>query len=259
MTVQPAILAAVPIGLGGPLLAEYRQIVQNYMEHRWSPAELSGGKFCEIVYTILDGHAKGSYPASASKPSNFVSACRALESNAHVQSNAHVPRSFQILIPRLLPALYEIRNNRGVGHVGGDVDPNHMDANAVLSLASWTLAELVRVFHGLSADDAQKTVDSIAERRIPLVWIDGDRRRVLDTNLTIKHQILLLTATCPSSIQLVDLLRWTECKDKAYFKKLMRQLHKQRLLELSVDGLTAQILPPGANEVEGILAKRRAV
>ena len=34
---------------------------------------------------------------------------------------------------------------------------------------------------------------------------------------------------------------------------------KQRLLELSVDGLTAQILPPGANEVEGILAKRRAV
>ena len=124
--IKPAqALAAVPSGLRHPLLKEYKSIVQNYMERRWSPSELSGGKFCEIVYTILDGHAKGAYAAKPSKPSNFVDACKKLE------NNAGVPRSFQILIPRTLPSLYEIRNNRGVGHVGGDVDPNHMDALAV--------------------------------------------------------------------------------------------------------------------------------
>ena len=127
--IQPAdALNAIPAGLRTPLLKEYESIVQNYMERRWSPSELSGGLFCEIVYTILDGHAKGSYASKPTKPSNFVGACKKLE------SNTGVPRSFQILIPRLLPALYEIRNNRGVGHVGGDVDPNHMDAQAVLFL-----------------------------------------------------------------------------------------------------------------------------
>ena len=128
MSAQNA-LSAIPDGLRLSLLSEYGSIVQNYSEHRWTPSELSGGKFCEIVFTILDGYAKGSYAVSPSKPSDFVAACRQLE------QNKHVPRSFQILVPRLLPALFEVRNNRGVGHVGGDVDPNHMDATFVLSRA----------------------------------------------------------------------------------------------------------------------------
>src|ERR1700683_4834624 len=117
-------------GLRTALLAEYNSILQNFTEQRWTPAELSGGQFCEIVYTILDGFAKKSYAAAPSKPKNFLEACKKLE------SNTGVPRSFQILIPRLLPPLYEIRNNRNVGHVGGDVDPNFMDSSTVLSMAS---------------------------------------------------------------------------------------------------------------------------
>lgn len=253
MTNSSGVLAAVPAGLAAPLFSEYRQIVQNYMEHRWSPAELSGGKFCEIVFTILDGHAKGTYASVPSKPSNFVTACRSLE------NNSHVPRSFQILIPRLLPALYEIRNNRGVGHVGGDVDPNHMDANAVLSVASWVMAELVRVFHGLSTAEAQQAVDAIAERRTPLIWVDGDVKRILDVELPLKHQILLLVATSPSRVNVADLQRWTEYDDRGYFMRLLRQLHKQRFLELSEAESVAIILPPGAKEVEGFLAKRQVV
>ena len=77
-----AALASLPPGLRDPLLEEYRSIVQNYFERRWNPAELSGGRFSEIVYTILDGHAKGTYAVAPSKPTNFVAACRALEGNA---------------------------------------------------------------------------------------------------------------------------------------------------------------------------------
>jgi hypothetical protein len=65
-----------------PLLAEFSQIVSNFMERRWTSTELSGGRFCEIVYTILDGHARGSYSASPIKPANFVDACRRLYSRA---------------------------------------------------------------------------------------------------------------------------------------------------------------------------------
>ncbi|MHB8391884.1 MAG: hypothetical protein ACYDBH_20285, partial [Acidobacteriaceae bacterium] len=101
-------LSAIPSGLRTPLIAEYQSIVQNFLEHRWLPSELSGGRFSEIVYTVLDGYAKGTYAYAPRKPSNFKDACAKLE------TNSRVPRSFQILIPRLLPALYEIRNNRSV-------------------------------------------------------------------------------------------------------------------------------------------------
>src|SRR5258707_12835883 len=81
----------------------------------------------------------------------------------NARTNIHVPRSFQILIPRLLPALFEVRNNRGVGHAGGDVDPNHMDAVFVLSSCNWVMAELVRVFHDVSVAEAQTFVDKLVE------------------------------------------------------------------------------------------------
>ncbi len=99
MIVASKALSAIPAGLRDPLLDEYRTIVQNFLEQRWLPSELSGGRLSEIVYTILDGHAKKSYAAVPSKPSNFPDACRKLESN----TLPHVPHSFQILIPQRCP------------------------------------------------------------------------------------------------------------------------------------------------------------
>ncbi|MHC4455277.1 MAG: hypothetical protein ACYSWS_11405, partial [Planctomycetota bacterium] len=124
-------LSTIPAGLRKPLLKEYNNIVQNYMERRWSPSELSGGHFSEVVYTIIEGMGSTNYASRPSKPRNFVDACKKLE------NYSNLPRSLRILIPRFLPPLYEIRNNRGVGHVGGDVDPNHMDSNAVLAISNW--------------------------------------------------------------------------------------------------------------------------
>lgn len=250
MITSTSALATIPIGLRDPLLGEYDSIVQNYMERRWSPAELSGGKFCEIVYTILQGHAKGTYSAKPAKPANFVDACKKLE------TNSGEPRSFQILIPRLLPALYEIRNNRGVGHVGGDVDPNHMDALAVLSMSNWIMAELVRVLHSVHVDEAQALVDNLVERRVPIVWKGGNMKRVLDPSMPLKDQILVLLASTTGQVAVSDLLLWTDTKNKTYFLKLLRQLHRKRNIEVSSDEATTHLLPPGSAIVEKLVADR---
>ncbi len=244
-------LAPIPVGLRIPLIDEYNNIIQNYMERRWSPTELSGGRFCEIVYTIIGGFASSTYPSVPEKPANFVSACRNLE------NNTSVPRSFQILIPRILPALYEIRNNRNVGHVGGDVDPNHMDATAVVSMSSWIMGELVRVFHKVSVQEAQEIVDSLVERRIPLVWNIAGLKRVLDPNLSLKYQILLLISSSPTPVLIDDLFSWCDYNNRPYFTKTLRQLHKKRLLELSIDLNTVQILPPGSAYISQMIASRR--
>jgi hypothetical protein len=244
-------LSSIPSGLRDPLIQEYQNIVQNFLEHRWLPSELRGGRFSEIVYSILDGFGKGSYAASPSKPSNFVEACKRLE------NNAHVPRSFQILIPRLLPALYEVRNNRSVGHVGGDVDPNHMDAVLVLSMCNWVMGELVRVFHNLTVGDAQQLVDVLAEVRIPVVWSDGSVKRVLQPTLKLPDQLLLLISTSVPDVTAKELMEWTESKDKKHFVKTLRKLHKKRLLEFHEGSDRVKILPPGAKFVQELISKKK--
>ena len=247
-----AALAKIPVGLRDSLLAEYQNLVQNYMERRWSPAELSGGRFCEVVYCVLDGYGTGAYVQSPTKPSNMVDSCRQLE------KRTQVPRSFQILIPRLLPALYEIRNNRGVGHVGGDVDPNHMDATGVLGLVNWIMAELIRVLNDVTVAEAQELVDSIAERRIPLVWESGSMKRVLDPHMPLEDMLLVLISTSPISVDIDSLFEWSGYDNREFVERLLKDFHWKRLVELSGDGLSVQLLPPGAEYVATLLRKHAA-
>lgn len=248
MLSSATLLSTLPPGLRTPLIEEYSSIVQNFMERRWSPSELSGGKFCEIVYTILDGHASGTFASSPNKPRDFVTACKTLE------SRVVTPRSFQILIPRLLPALYEIRNNRGVGHAGGDVNPNPMDASAVLAMSSWVMAELVRVFHNATTAEAQHAVDNLVERPMPLVWTDSDVRRVLRTDLKLKDQVMLLVGSASDSSKADDLFRWTEYVNRSHFNKVLRELHSSRQIELKQDGVVT-LLPPGADYVAKLILR----
>jgi hypothetical protein len=253
MIAASAALAAVPSGLRDPLLKEYGTIVQNFLEQRWLPSELHGGRFSETVYTILDGQAKQSYAAAPAKPSNFPEACRNLEKN----KLAHVPHSFQITIPRMLPALYDVRNNRNVGHVGGDVDPNHMDAVAVLSISNWVMGELVRVFHNVPVAEAQKLVDALAEVRLPAVWTGADGvKRVLETKLKLNEQILLLAAVTPDMTS-KQLLEWLEYGDDKYVMRTLRTLHTKRQLEITASTDKVRILPPGTKAVEELIRKKR--
>jgi hypothetical protein len=243
-------LTAIPPGLRDPLIDEYQTLVQNFLEHRWLPSELSGGRFSEIVYTILVGYATGSYAGKPFKPGNIVDDCKKLE------NNSHVPRSFQILIPRMLPALYEIRNNRSVGHIGGDVDPNHMDAVAVLSICNWIMAELVRVFHGLPISEAQKVVDALAEVKIPIIWSDGVVKRVLRPELKLNEQLLLLVATSVPDVSTKDLITWTEYGNTTYLMHTVRALHSKRLVEFTESTDRVRILPPGAKAVMDFIRRK---
>ena len=169
------VLGRLPDGLRKELLDAFNEIVRNFRERRWEPSELNGGKLCEVVYTILKNHTDGKYPAKAAKPKNMVLACQKLETDA-----AGAPRSIRIQIPRMLISLYEIRNNRNVGHVGGDVDPNHMDAVCVLQMAKWIMAELVRVLHDVSTEAATAMVEGLTDRESPLIWeVNGNRRVIV--------------------------------------------------------------------------------
>lgn len=251
------VLGRLPAELRDPLLATFHEIASNYIEHRWEPSELNGGKFCEVVFSIIDGAVKGKFPAKPTKPANMRDACQALEK---IPPNVKLvgDRSFRILIPRLLPGLYEIRNNRGVGHIGGDVNPNLMDAGAVYNLASWILAELVRIFHGVSTKEAQEIVNALMERKSSLIWEVADVKRVLDPKMAIRDQVLLLLHQKLGWLSDRELVSWTEYSNATVFRaKVLTPLHKARLIEYDGKNNRCRISPLGTREVEEKIIKSR--
>jgi hypothetical protein len=239
-------LNTLPATLVADLLNAFHQVLKNYAEHRWEPSELNGGKLCEAAYTILKGYFAGIYDARAHKPSNMVDACKKLESETG-------PRSARIQIPRMIVALYEIRNNRGVGHAGGDVDPNHMDATAAVYMSKWIVAELVRLLHGLTTDEATELVDALVEREVALVWHRGDKRRVLAAGLTLRKGTLLLLSGVTEACE-PDLSSWLEQKRPSdYRAKVLRPMHKERLIEYDQGAGTVRLLPPGVDAAEALI------
>lgn len=243
------VLAAIPPELREPLIAAFNEITKNYREKRWEPSALNGGKLCEIVYSIVHGHLTGTMPKKPQKPRDMVQACRALEQIP--PAGLVGERSARIQIPRVLVAVYEVRNNRGVGHAGADVDPNHMDATFVLYASKWLMAELVRIFHQTTTAEATKIVESLVERVTPVVWQVGGQRRVMNNKLTMKEKALLLLYDAGGEAQESDLVRWAEHSNPSVFRRdILRRAHASRLIEYDASTGVVTLSPAGTEYVE---------
>ena len=243
-------LSAIPDQYRKPLLDSFETIELCYRLNQWKPAELDGGVFSECVISIVNCVVSGSWGSGPSKPQNMPNACQQLEQ--HWQTHG---RSLCIQIPRLLPGLYEIRNNRGVGHVGGDVDPNEMDSRYVAFTARWIIAELVRVFHNVTLNEAQALVHACVQFDIPEVWAVGDVRRVLKPNLSTSEQTLVLLYSSNGTASAEELICWTEYGNKSrYTGKILKELHDNRVIEFDrVTGIVT-LSPIGARRAQHLIA-----
>lgn len=249
-------LAHLPPGLRAELVEEFRKITRNYREGRWEAAELDGGRFSEVAYTILHGFLNaGSYPQTASKPSRFDHACKLLE-----QADSKLyKKSARVTVPRVLVALYDIRNSRGVGHVGGDVSANHMDATFVLHATQWIMAEFVRMFHGTDLATATSVVEALVERHVPLIWHVGDTARVLDPSMSLSNKTLLLLHSFTTQLTDRILAKHLEQDRLSNYKRVLRQLHRDRLVEYDETTGHVTLSPIGAKTVEDRILPRQVL
>ena len=250
MTVGPVdALGGISQLLREELLDEFNKLIRNYRECRWEPAELDGGRYCEVVYTVVKGYIDRSFPSTATKPKNMIDACRQLE---QVKRNV-APHSFRILVPRLICALYDIRNNRGVGHVGGDVNSNQMDATLVVQVAQWILAELIRVHHSVTTDEAQQIVEGLIGRMVPVVWqLPDGRLRVLEPSLSMRQRMLvILYYKYPCAVTEAELVRAVEHSNASVFRRdVLRPAHRQALIDYDETNRMVCLSPRGVREAE---------
>lgn len=240
----------LPPVLHRQLFDEFTKIHKNHLYNHFEPSELNAAKFCEVVYWILEGYLKnGNYTQEAKKPKNMVECCKQLE-----QFSSKAPRSIKILIPRLISAIYEIRNNRNVGHIGGDVSPNFMDGNFTFHAVNWIMAELIRVFHNTTVKKAQRIVDDLSSTgNIPIIWDINNRKRVLRPNLSAFEQtLIILYRTQSRSLQ--DLSADTKYSSQSMFKKrVLLKGDKDLLWEYDAETEIATISSLGIKRAEELI------
>jgi len=158
--------------------------------------------------------------------------------------------AFRIHVPRALRTIYDFRNKRDVAHLGTGVSPNFADSSLVIAVAGWVLAEFVRLTFNCPPAEAQLIVDSLADRRIPLIWQRGNIIRVLNPKLGFPEKTLAvlyhLDPLTPSDKQLFEAVEYSALRK--YRSNVLDRLHDEALIDFRNGSIA--LLPPGKRIVE---------
>lgn len=249
-------LANVPEPFRSRIIEKYLSLKEALTAGAFDAAGLRAGVFAETTLRMLQEVLTGAHTAFGTPIANFEEECVKLTRLA--KTSGH--ESLRVVIPRALSFLYTIRNKRGIGHAGGDVEANKIDAATCVRVADWVCCELIRLNHGVSLEEAQTLVDAISNREMPSVWAVGGKSRVLDTSLDYKSQALLLLYSHSEQVVLSEDLRdWIEYPEAARFvKRILEPLHRDRLLDWDRENDAVVLSPKGAKYVEDrIVANRK--
>jgi hypothetical protein len=234
------------------IINSYEEIEQNFTLSKWKPSELDAGHFVESARRFLEyifNHGKYT-------PFNKKLAPFSVGVITQYEQNTHVDDTYRKHIPRVLWAMYHIRNNRGVGHVAS-ISPNRMDATYILHSAKWVLSEIIRMNSNYSASQSQELVDQISARQISLLWKGPKFEKVLNRDLPAWKQVLVLLHDEDQKSE-VDLRSSVENKNTTDFRnKVLGSLHEKGLIHYDPESGICHISPLGIKSTEEIIQESK--
>lgn len=248
-------LGVVPSALRARLIKAYTELKTAALENQHDTVGLRAGKLAELLLRVVQQLLTQTYVPLGQSLGNFKAQCEQLENTPKTAG----PESIRIIVPRALSFLYTLRNKRDIGHVGGDVEANEIDAATAVRISDWCVCELIRAYHNMPLEEAQNLCDAIAERSVPMIWSVLGKRRVLDPSLSFRDQTLyLLYSEIEKGVPTEDLLEWTEHPNRSNYRRdVLSRLHKERLIEWDKETEMAIISPTGIADVEERLLKIR--
>jgi hypothetical protein len=151
-------------------LKHFQAMTTEFQQSAWEESIGKGGKFVEAALKALYVHVgKTLPPARKFKAGNVMDEIERLPSGAFDDS-------IRLTIPRACRFTYDIASNRGARHDPAEIDPNEMDARAVVAATSWIMAEMLRYAQKGALDPARvhELVDGLTQRQYPLIEdVDG--------------------------------------------------------------------------------------
>jgi hypothetical protein len=212
------------------LLAAYHEAKRNFYLGGLRLSAVEGGRFCEAAFRMLEQATEGSYtPLGAQIRSDVL-----IKALAEL-SKAKAPESIRIHIPRALRVVYDIRNKRDAAHLADGIDPNLQDATLVMATLDWVLAEFVRLYHAVSANEAHGIINDLVARRAPAVQNFAGFLKVLRTDLEVSDRVLVLLYERGSKrATFEELSSWVHPKMRRNLRRTLNRLEHDVALIHSV-------------------------
>jgi hypothetical protein len=227
------------------LLSAYQEAKRNFFLSGLRLSAVEGGRFCEAAMRMLQQVTT----------ERFTPLGQLIDSERLFQQLREIPRgtqpdSIRLNIPRVLRVVYDIRNGRDTAHLGDGIDPNLQDATLVISNLDWVLAEFVRLYHDVDADEAQRIVDGLVARAVPAVQDFNGFLKVLKPGLQASPYVLLLLYECGTrGASLSEIETWVQPKMRSNLKTTLRRLVHDKAF-VHDDGSRYYITKLGLEEVE---------
>jgi hypothetical protein len=229
------------------LVQSVTDLVDNFVAGRLRPSELSAGDFVEASARLLQFLGSGSFTPLGKTLPRFDRLLVDLE-------NSQMDDAFRIHVPRLLQVIYDVRNRRGVGHLPGPVSANRADAEFLLASVKWVLAEFLRITHAGSHDAAQRLIDRLVVRHVPLVEdFEGTRRLVSKRNFSLPDAILILLASVGGETTRSELAKWSGAPGRQFATAIAR-LDSRNLIHRFSDG-RVRLTSLGSKRGDGLLGR----
>jgi hypothetical protein len=176
-----------PDKLVNELLSAYQDAKHNFFLGGLRLSAVEGGRFCEAAMRMLE-HATTGKSTALGRMLDSEKLIVALSNYTQAQFGD----SIRLHIPRAIRVVYDVRNKRDAAHLADDIDPNLQDASLVVSNLDWILAEFIRLYHKVSADEATKIIDGIVTRKVPVIEDFDGFLKVLNPGLKVSGYILVL-------------------------------------------------------------------
>jgi hypothetical protein len=249
-------LSRLPADLAQALEREYQNLLDHYLNEEWGDAEVDAGRFCEAVLRLLEWHTQGGKYTpidGKSKPSRKAVVAAA-------QQDTALAPTLRQQIPQSVELMMDFRNNRNSAHLGA-IEASYTDAATVMALASWVIAEIVRLETSKPPAEVQALVDALSQRQLPLVQMVGDTPVVLDPKLTAGERALVLLFYTGAPVPTEALRKWAEYGNATRWRiSVLGDLRRDKLIHVDAQG-RVHLLRPGVQGAQKILKdhKVRAV
>ena len=201
------------------LLAAYTDAKHNFYLGGLRLNAVEGGRFCEAAFRLLEQVTTGSYTALG----QTLDTDKLIRTLAGIAKGKY-PDSIRIHIPRSLRIVYDIRNNRDAAHLADGIDPNLQDSTLVVGVLDWVLAEMVRLYHGVTPDEAQSIIEGLVSRKAPAVEDINGFLKVLRPDLKVsEYALLILYEVGKAGAEYAQIEMWVQPPMR---KNLRRAIHR---------------------------------
>jgi hypothetical protein len=224
--VRAGLVKSLDAKLVDELLAAYSDMKHSFYLGGLRLSEVEGGRFCEAAFRLLEQIGFGQF-TPLGKQLDTEKLIKQMEGLA----SAKVSDAIRVHIPRALRVVYDIRNKRDAAHLADGIDPNIQDATLVMGTLDWIMAEFVRIYHSVKADEAYRIIERMVTRKAPAVEDFDGFLKVLRPKLKASDYALLTLFECgKAGATYQQIEAWVQPKMRKNLKRTMERLVNEQAL-----------------------------